>query len=181
MQRKGKLPRLSPEAYRGQAYVFWTHTTEGRALLPEGPLALAQLRELLCHICARYFLVIPCYCLMPDHLHMLCIGVHPDADQRRATKRFRSLWAPALGEARLQRQPHDHVVTEAERQRGIYADTVNYLLQNPVRAGLVADWRNFVGIGTLVPGYPELDLRDPSFRESFWRVHNAVVERNFGR
>ena len=180
MQHKGKLPRLAPAAYQGAAHVFWTHTTENRARLPDGALARAQLRELLCHFCMRYHLVTPVYCLMPDHLHLLWIGVHPEADQRKATRQFRTAWGGVIGDACLQRQPHDHVVTEQERQRGVYADTVEYILQNPVRTGLVDDWRDYSGIGALVPGYPELEPRDANFRESFWRIHRSLVTRNFG-
>lgn len=91
MRKKRKLPRLDPQFYRGEAYVFWTHTTECRAKFPEGPLFLASFREWLCHVCARYLLMAPVYCLMPDHLHLLWIGVHPESGQRNATKCFRRI------------------------------------------------------------------------------------------
>lgn len=68
---------------------------------------------------------------------------------------------------------------EEERANGVFANTVNYILQNPVRAGLVEDWKQYPGIGAMVPGYPELDLRAPGFRESFWRIHAAMVSKNF--
>jgi REP element-mobilizing transposase RayT len=37
----------------------------------------------------RYKLACPAFCLMPDHLHLMWIGLAPDSDQRKAAKFFR--------------------------------------------------------------------------------------------
>jgi len=52
-----------------------------------------------------------------------------------------------------------------------------YILENPERAGLTGDWRDYRFLGTLVPGYPEFDPRTPDFRERFWRVHWYLAGR----
>jgi putative transposase len=49
----------------------------------------AQFRELLLHALARYQLACPAYCLMPDHLHLLWLGLAPSSDQRLAAQFFR--------------------------------------------------------------------------------------------
>lgn len=170
---KGKLPRLNPERYRGRAYVFWTHTTINRGKLPLGDLFHTQFREVLTHTCARYRLAVPVYCLMLDHVHLLMIGLGEDSDQRNATKFLRGQLSPLIQPTTWQRQPHDHVVTEDERSHDIFADSINYILQNPVRAGIVQEWKEYSYLGCLVAGYPSLDRRDPKFLEIFWRIVNS--------
>ena len=172
---KGKLPRLPQQFYRGLAYVFWTHTTENRQPLPLSQAFHANFRELLCHTCARYQLATPVYCLMPDHFHIFWIGQSPESDQLRATKFFRKELTPHLRLTRWQRQAHDHVVTIDERETGIYQDTIHYILQNPVRAGIVEDWRDYPYTGALVPGYPRLERQDPEFHEQFWKIYHHTL------
>lgn len=172
---KGKLPRLSEHFYRGHAYVFWTHTTENRQPLPLSQSFHAHFRELLCHTCARYQLATPVYCLMPDHFHLFWIGQSPESNQLRATKFFRKELTPLLSPTQWQRQAHDHVVTLDERETGIYQDTIHYILQNPVRARIVEDWREYPYIGALIPGYPRLDRSDPEFNERFWKIYHHTI------
>ncbi|HEX2862669.1 MAG TPA: hypothetical protein VHN79_13565, partial [Lacunisphaera sp.] len=76
---KGHLPRLSPEAYRGQSFVHWTLTLEARATGWLSPAFHHSWRHLLLHACARYHLICPCYTLMPDHLHLLWAGTSVSA------------------------------------------------------------------------------------------------------
>ena len=109
---KGKLPRLDPQHYRGRAYVFWTHTTVDRCKLPLGALFHAQFREILTDTCARYQLTVPVYCIMPDHLHLLMIGLGENSDQRKGTAFLRKQLSPLIKPTVWQRQPHDHVVRE---------------------------------------------------------------------
>lgn len=172
---KGKLPRLSEHFYRGHAYVFWTHTTENRQPLPLSQSLHAHFRELLCHTCARYQLATPVYCLMPDHFHLFWIGQSPESNQLRATRFFRKELSALLSPTQWQRQAHDHVVTLDERETGIYQDTIHYILQNPVRARIVEDWREYPYIGALIPGYPRLDRSDPEFNERFWKIYHHTI------
>ena len=171
---KGHLPRLPPLAYRGTAYVFWTFTTNQRERFHDLPAFHRSLRELLLHSCARYGLVTPVYVLMPDHLHLLWVGYRDASDQRLAARFLRRESQPYMAPVTWQLQAYDHVVTELERKRQSYADTVHYMLQNPVRAGLCEGWQAYPYLGAIVPGYPNLELRDPSFRERFWRIYRKL-------
>ena len=80
-----------------------------------------------------------------------------------------------MGSSHWQRQAHDHVVTSDERETGIYQDTIHYILQNPVRAGIVENWREYPYIGALVPGYPPLERQDPEFHEQFWKIYHHTL------
>jgi REP element-mobilizing transposase RayT len=48
-----------------------------------------KLREIMTHTMFRYGLFCPIYCCMPDHLHLLWIGVQDGSDQQCAAKFFR--------------------------------------------------------------------------------------------
>jgi REP element-mobilizing transposase RayT len=83
------LHRLPAAAYQGNAYVHWSMTLENRATGWLTPLLHSRFRELLLHTVARYGLLCPAYCLMPDHLHALLIGLRATSDQRVAVRFFR--------------------------------------------------------------------------------------------
>jgi REP element-mobilizing transposase RayT len=170
---KGQLPRLQAEHYRGRAYVFWTHTTDRRERFPLDACFHFNFREILLHTCLRYRLATPVYCIMPDHIHLLWIGLDAGSDQRKACSFLRKYFGQRMAPVRWQQQAHDHVVCEDERQSGQYADTINYILQNPVRAGLVEKWQDYSYLGAMLSGYPDLDRRDAGFHERFW----GLVER----
>jgi REP element-mobilizing transposase RayT len=87
---------------------------------------------------ARRFAVIA-FCVMPDHVHFLLEGLTESADLRAAMH----AWKLRTGFTWKQRSHHrlwqegyyEHVVREEESVAGI----VRYILDNPFRAGLVAE------------------------------------------
>ncbi len=172
---KGRLCRLDPLAYTGRACVHWTMSLEKRASGWLDDLMHARLREILLHVCARYSLVCPAYCLMPDHAHFLVMGIGADADQRPALRMLRRQWTSLLPHGMaLQRQSYDHVLREKERARGAFESVAHYILENPVRAGLVAEYAAWPYAGSLVPGFHSLNPRAAEFWTSFWLVHEAA-------
>ena len=92
------LPRLAPEFYRGFAVVQWTITVERRATSWLDSAIHPHFRVFLFHAAAREDLFCPAYVLMPDHLHLLWMGVRADNDQRNAMKFLRKHLA-AVGTA----------------------------------------------------------------------------------
>lgn len=175
VQPKGHLPRLTPAAYRGHAIIHWTLTLEERATGWLSSNVHHTWRKILLHACARYHLICPCYTLMPDHMHLLWAGTSNDSDQRLAIEFLRKHLAAALAPASWQKQPHDHVLRENEREQGAFAAIAHYILDNPVRAGLVACLPDYEYSGCCVTGYPELDPRLDDYWLRFWRVYNHLV------
>ena len=172
---QGYLPRLASGFYRGLSSVHWTLTIENRATgwLTESFHHRWQLS--LLHACARYSLLCPAYVLMPDHMHLIWLGCRADSDQRSATEFFRKHLRPALLPAQWQKQPYDHVLDPEERTHEAFVWIANYVLENPVRAQLVARYPDYPYVGSCVPGYPDLDIRAPDYWERFWRVHNYLL------
>ena len=82
----------------------------------------------------------------------------------------------ALGKARLQDRPHDHVLREKERERGAFMSACQYVLDNPVRAGLCASRADWPFLGATVAGYPDLDPQVEDYWEKFWKIHNRLVD-----
>jgi hypothetical protein len=174
------LKRLPPEHYRGQAYVHWSMTMEDRKTGWLIPIFYYKFREILTHTMFRYALCCPIYCCMPDHLHLLWVGILERSDQRNAAKFFRAHLNPILEKlgARFQQQPHDHVLSEAERERDAFPSMVEYIARNPERAGLVkADrYREYPFTGCLVPGYPALKPWQENYWDLFWRLYARLSQ-----
>ena len=173
---KGGLRRLADAFYQGRCYVHWTmtlHRPVDSWLDTEKHVAL---RRILFHATAREALCCPVYALMPDHGHFLFIGLAEHSDQRAAVRWLRREWNAVPGSFRLQKQAYDSVLREKDRSRDAFADTVGYILRNPVRKGLVSNWQDWPYSGAIFPGYPSLDPRNDYFWDNFWRAHNLDVQ-----
>jgi hypothetical protein len=92
------------------------------------------------------------------------MGLAPTSDQRVATAFLREHLANHLGSAKFQDRAHDHVLREDERKRGVFQSACHYIRENPLRAGLCADWTAWSCTGAMIAGYPDLDPR----RGDFW-------------
>ena len=146
------LPRLERICYQSFAAVHWTMRVE-----PAQPGWLnnrfhQEFREVLLHACVREHLVCPTYCLMPDHLHMMWLGMAAASDQLNALKFFRlhlnrlladeplqTMEPAALSRAqprtgwKLQPQAHDHVLARRSGSKVLSrACVVTYW---PIRCG----------------------------------------------
>ena len=165
------LKRLPDEYYRGQAYVHWSMTMEDRKVGWLVPIFYYKFREILTHTAFRFGLCCPTYCCMPDHLHLLWVGILDGCDQRLAARYFRKQLNPILEKpgAQLQKQPYDHVLREHELERTTFEDVCAYIARNPERAGLVKEncFRDYPYTSCLVPGYPELKIWEDGFSERF--------------
>ncbi|MEX1120004.1 MAG: hypothetical protein WEB60_14550 [Terrimicrobiaceae bacterium] len=90
---------------------------------------------------------------------------------------FRKLWNQALPEGTtLQRQAYDHVLRKAECEHKAFAKVAEYILANPIRAGLLGDASQWPFAGCLVPGYPSLDPHASDYWNSFWLAHQTLLE-----
>ncbi|HLW66324.1 MAG TPA: hypothetical protein VKS79_13505 [Gemmataceae bacterium] len=172
------LRRLPPEYYCGQAFVHWSLTMEDRKTGWLIPIFYYKFREILTHAAFRFGFCCPIYSCMPDHIHLLCVGILDLCDQRLAVRYLRKQLNPILEKlgARFQKQPHDHVLHDDQRQRTAFEDIVEYIARNPERAGLVreGEFRNYSYTGCLMPDYPELSPWQEDYWERFWRIYDFL-------
>jgi hypothetical protein len=101
---------------------------------------------------------------MPDHLHLIWMGLNLESDQINAMAFLRTHLEPKFNPLKFQHQAHDHALKSKERLHNAFARTCQYILQNPVQAELVKDPAGWPYSGSLVPGYPKLN----PLHESFW-------------
>jgi REP element-mobilizing transposase RayT len=144
------------------------------------PIFYYKFREILTHTAFRYGLACPIYCCMPDHLHLLWVGIAERCDQRNAARFLRRQLNIPLGRLgyELQKQPYDHVLRDDERQEAAFEAVAEYIARNPERAGLVpADgYRTYQYTGCLVPGYPDLSPWQDGYWELFWRLYSRLCK-----
>ena len=171
------LPRLTAEAYQRFAMVHWSMTLHDRSTGWLDKLLHARFREILLHTLVRYEMFCPAYCLMPDHLHLLWMGVSVSSDQRNAARFFRSQLDRLLAPRKLQREGYDHVLREQDRRRGAFEKIVFYILENPVRASLTQASSAYPFSGVLIPGYPDLDVTSEGYWDLFWQLHEAALKK----
>lgn len=167
MNQRDYLHRLGRPFYQAHAVVHWTLTIRDRK---QGWLTATfyyRFRELLTHTLFRYGLACPIYCLMPDHIHFVWMGLCESSDQMNAMKHFRSNCNESLHRIgfELQDQAYDHVLKEEERQEVEFHNLCEYIARNPERAGLVGhdEYASYPFTGCLIPGYPALRPFDPDF------------------
>jgi putative transposase len=165
------LPRLPPEYYQGDAVVLWTLPVfdRGKGWLNQSFHLAFQ--NLMLHVAAREQLFCPVYCLMPDHIHLIWMGLTRDSDQRNGMAFLRTYLESLLTPHKFQPQAHDHVLREKERKRNAFALTCDYLLNNPVRAGFVTNPSGWEFIGAVIPGYPKMEPAEPEFWPKFWKIY----------
>ena len=180
LNRAFYLPRLPREYYQGDAVVHWTLTIFDRAQGWLTPALHAQFRELMLHAAAREGLACPIYCLMPDHLHLIWMGLRLDTDQLNGMAFLRTYLEPALAPASFQPQAQDHVLREEQRKRNAFAKVCFYVAANPVRAGLVPEGGVWSYIGCILPGYPKMKPTDEGFWPKFWKIFTKLRQPDAG-
>jgi REP element-mobilizing transposase RayT len=171
------LPRLKREFYQAGAVIFWTMPVSHRRLGWLTDSFHAAFREIMLHAAAREGLICPAYCLMPDHIHLVWMGLRRDTDQRNGMKFLRAQIGSFLKPAKFQHQAHDHVLTSAERQRHAFSlACADYVLLNPLKGGLVKLPEAWPYIGAVIPGYPRANPFDVGYWPWFWPHYFAARE-----
>ncbi len=146
-------PRLKKFDYVGRYRYFITICTDRRKNIFEENNALVQeMAEILAASGGVHGFTIWVYCFMPDHLHFLAEGGKEDSNLKKFIKDYKQktgyrfakqestngnkLWQPGY---------YEHVLREMEDTEAV----LRYILENPVRKGLVAHYLNYGLSGTL--------------------------------
>jgi len=77
------------------------------------------------------------YCFMPDHLHALVEGLTEDADLRRFVRLAKQRAGFWFARERHERLWQESFFDRTLRQEDDLVDVIRYVIDNPVRAGLV--------------------------------------------
>ena len=134
-----KQNRLGPASYLGQNSYFLTLCANERSKILANTTPVESVVSVLRTACKSHGFNVYAYCFMPDHLHLVVLGLSDTAGLPSFMQAFKSLAAREtrnLGIAKLwQKGFYDHVLRDGESIDAAAA----YAFLNPVRAGLV--WR----------------------------------------
>lgn len=175
------LPRLAKEFYQGNAVIHWTMPISQRSTGWLNDTFHFQFREIMLHAASREKLLCPAYCLMPDHIHLLWMGLHRNSNQRNGIKFLREHLGKCLRPQKFQAQAHDHVLREEERKRDALSKICFYILANPVRAKLGTEEQRWPYCGAIVPGYPTLHPLNENFWPLFWKIFEQSYQMEAGQ
>jgi putative transposase len=105
--------------------------------------------EVLTNVTDTLSCKIPVYCFMPDHLHLLIQGTSLTSDAWKAVVSFKQktgFWLSSnKPEIKWQKDFYDHVI-RTDTKLGTH---VRYILDNPVRKGLVTNWQEHPFSGSI--------------------------------
>ena len=177
--KRDYLRRLPDEYYRGLSFVHWSMTIAGRKTGWLNGDTHHEIREIMLHTLVRQKLTCPIYCLMPDHLHLLWIGLCEDSDQKVAASFFRRYVGQVLRRANcsFQKQAYDNVLHDKDREQDAVIRLAYYISENPLRAGLVSNVTEWKHSGSMMAGYPDMDWRAKDFAERFWIAYKIEVTK----
>lgn len=139
-----KRIRLSPAVYRIPSQPFSiTLCVAGRRPVFGSPECARLAVEILETLSAASGVQLRAYCVMPDHIHIL-LSPNEDIGVVEFVRLFKGRVATALRQQNRtgylwQRSFHDRAV----RKEGNLAEVIQYILYNPVRAGIVEEWHAY--------------------------------------
>jgi putative transposase len=153
-----KKNRLPLEVYKGQQAYSLTLTTHSRRPWFRGGVLAQYCLKCLASSADGCGFSVYAYCFMPDHVHLLVGGQTDESDLVDFVKRFKQLtgwWflnryragsLKASPTPLWQRSYHDRVL-RAEQDVRVIAE---YIIANPVRAGLSDEPGHYANAGSLV-------------------------------
>jgi REP element-mobilizing transposase RayT len=83
---KEKIHRLPREFYIGEISVSLTMCIKDKVSLFSDIEVINVFTDILGHVVVKNKCVIPVYCFMPDHQHMIITGTHEDTDLLKIVK-----------------------------------------------------------------------------------------------
>jgi REP element-mobilizing transposase RayT len=139
---KEKRHRLPETAYRGEVSVAFTLCVQDRRNIFLNSSIIAPFIDILKSLVDRSDYIIPVYCVMPDHQHLIVTGTSQQADVLNFIKMYKQktgYWLSRNLSAKWQKDFYDHVIRKEEKLISI----ARYILDNPVRKSLVAHWDDY--------------------------------------
>ncbi len=136
---RARKHRLPESAYRGKKCVAITAVEIQRRPILSNDQIHNAVRDCLSSACSRFNCLVPIYCIMPDHLHVLILGEAEASEPKKAIERFKweigSWFVNHQNPARFQKDFYDHIVRRSEG----WESQARYIALNPVRRQLVMD------------------------------------------
>jgi REP element-mobilizing transposase RayT len=141
-------PRAPGFSYVGFHHYFVTICTAHRSACFTEPEAARWLAGQILRLFKPQAFAVVAFCVMPDHAHLLLEGLSEVADLRAAIHALKlrtgHAWKQRTGHRLWQEGFHDYVLRDQDSVPAL----VRYILENPVRAGLVEDAAQYPHVGS---------------------------------
>ena len=150
MEHRKKI-RLSPEIYRTvDMPCFITIATRKKQRIFSNQNLAHDFVTLLNRQCEQKKILLYAYCVMPDHVHLL-MSISKGGDVIEFVREIKSLSSKiarqcGYREVIWQRSFYDHFLRKDEDCKVV----ANYIIHNPVRAGIVEQWNYYPFSGSAV-------------------------------
>lgn len=151
-----KRHRLDPEFYIGERIISFTICIrDSKNVFVEDEIfkifEKILINELLKFDCAALV-----YLFMPNHVHAIIAGKNNISNVLIPMKMFKQktgFWFPKnVPEVKWQKDFFDHIIRDDEDLK----NQISYILFNPVRKGLVKEWRDYPYKGSMVYNLAEI-------------------------
>jgi len=147
-----KNHRLSPYNYIGKKAFSITIAIHDRLSVFTTDDVVWEHISVLKDVSGKYHFNILAYCFMPDHVHILAMGIRVDSSLTGFLKNYKQVTAfrykQKTGRILWQKSFYDHILRKDEDLRGV----IQYILANPVRRGLVVSAGDYPYSGSFVYG-----------------------------
>lgn len=145
-----KHHRLPVEAYDGYVAVAFTANVRHRKNLFKDGTVCNVFQELLLKESRDHRCLVYVYLFMPDHLHCIIAGDSEESNVKMCMDMFKQqsgFWLyKNKPDFHWQKDYYDHII----RNEADMNNQVMYILNNPVRAGLVMSWKRYPYKGSTV-------------------------------
>ena len=144
-----KRTRLKKFDYKGLYRYFITICTFNKErIFKDNPSMVTWLVDILRKQSRTFRFKIWAYCFMPDHLHLLLEGGDVNSDLKKFISSYKQLssfyYKKRVGKQLWQINYYDHVLRREEDNMNV----AYYIFNNPVRKGIVDDFKQYKFIGS---------------------------------
>jgi len=142
-----KYHRLPRDCYKGRIAASFTVCLKKREPFFVDPNIVQLFVDVLKKVAEKHtFFAI--YCFMPEHLHLIFLGRGENSDLLRGIEEFKQVSGYFLArrypETKWEKSFHDRILRFEE-----LGAKVRYVPDNPVRRGLVGNWREYPFSGSI--------------------------------
>ena len=145
-----KKHRLELQIYTGRILVSFTLCVKDRKELFVDDKVFQQFESLLLKETREQNCSLYAYLFMPDHAHLLLSGNSEDSDIKKCVDMYKKktgFWLyKNKPEFKWQKDYYDHILRKEED----LITVIQYVLNNPVRAGIVENWKEYKFKGSTV-------------------------------
>lgn len=138
-----KRIRLKCFDYKGLYGYFVTLCSYDKIQVFQDPKTIEMCLAVMREQGKKYKFLIWAYCFMPDHLHLLIQGSNIDSDFKKFISQFKQktafIYKSNKGKKLWQINYYEHVLRKEEDIN----DIAEYIWGNPVRKGIVEDYRKY--------------------------------------